>query len=510
MRLTSGALCVSIAMAGYPIAAQAQSAGKVIERHIEAIGGRKAVEKIVSTDVSGTIRSGDGPSGVFIQRTSRPDRYFMSMSWADSRWRAGFNGRSAWQEDGVEGLRTLYGQSVSRVRAEATYANTRLLDSDTLNQVSVVRRDQLRGRPVIVVVAVSPDAMTRTLFFDASSYLLVKDEQQTDAGLEERFFDDYRPVDQVMEPHRVEWHRNGETFLIAVERVTHNVPLGEQAFDVPAVPAERPLDIDALLSAVIRSEQRAGPLRAGYAYTMTSSSGKVDEQGRATLSQGASYETFHIGGQPVSKLVRKRGGEALSEAERRREDERVNKIVREYEQQRLSEKAVPRRQGEAPQGSLVILIPLLDAHVLPAYLRMSAFRNIRRERVRDRPALVVEFEPRPGVVPNSDFERQTGATAGTLWIDEASEHVIRMESFFRDDYGRTARGSSLRIERTLVNDEVWLPSRAELAHRWTFFFGARSQWLATTQYTDHKKFTVATDSAITLPDAHPDRDQPPC
>jgi hypothetical protein len=138
---------------------------------------------------------------------------------------------------------------------------------------------------------------------------------------------------------------------------------------------------------------------------------------------------------------------------------------------------------------------------LSAYLRVSAFSNIRRDRVRDRPAFVVEFEPRAGVTPSRDFERQTSATAGTLWIDEASEHVIRVDSYFRDDYGRTARGSSLRIERTLVNGVVWLPSRADLALRWNMFFGARSQWLTAIQCTDHKKFTVETDSTIVLPDA---------
>jgi hypothetical protein len=147
------------------------------------------------------------------------------------------------------------------------------------------------------------------------------------------------------------------------------------------------------------------------------------------------------------------------------------------------------------------LIPLLDANWLPTYLRVSAFRHIRRERVGGRPAVVMEFEPRPGVVPSGDFERQTGATAGTLWIDEASQHVIRVESYFRDDHARAAQGSSLRIERTLVNDEVWLPSRADLAIRWNFFFGARSQWLTTIQCTDHKKFTVETESTIVLPDA---------
>lgn len=38
-------------------------ASKVIERYIDAIGGKNAVEKIVSTEVSGSIHAADGRSG---------------------------------------------------------------------------------------------------------------------------------------------------------------------------------------------------------------------------------------------------------------------------------------------------------------------------------------------------------------------------------------------------------------------------------------------------------------
>jgi hypothetical protein len=69
MRVTSVILCVSVVITGSPIAAQAQSASTVIERHINAIGGKKAIEQIVSTDVSGRVSSADGRSGVFTQRT---------------------------------------------------------------------------------------------------------------------------------------------------------------------------------------------------------------------------------------------------------------------------------------------------------------------------------------------------------------------------------------------------------------------------------------------------------
>lgn len=228
------AMFVSIAIVACPAAVRAQSAGQIIERHITALGGKKAIEKIVSTDVAGTVSSDGGRSGAFTQRTARPHLFSVSLSWGDSRWSSGFNGRAAWRDDGPDGLRTLYGPAASRVRAEASYANTRFVLSDKIIQVSLAGRDRVRGRPVHVVIALSPDGAARKLFFDEGSHLLVKDEQQTDDGVEERFFDDYRPVDQVMEPHRIEWRRKDQTLRVAVDRVVHNAPIDKKSFDAPA------------------------------------------------------------------------------------------------------------------------------------------------------------------------------------------------------------------------------------------------------------------------------------
>ena len=319
--------------------------------------------------------------------------------------------------------------------------------------------------------------------------------------MEERLFDDYRRVDQVMEPHRIEWHRNGETFRITVERVIHNAPIDDTVFDVPAPENDPPLDVDAVLSAAARNERPVDDALASYAYSTTSTAGRIDKDGRVTEEEGASYEVFHLGGRPVARLVRKRGGQPLSEAERQAEDERVNNLVREYEQQRSSPSATGRPQAARPSSGFVIVrMPLMTSDWLSAYRRMSDFSNIRRERLRERAVLVVEFRPKPGVAPKTDFERQTRAMAGTLWIDEASQHVIRMESYFCDDYERTVQGSSVRVERVLVNDEVWLPSRTETNHTLSFAFGTSARFIGGVQYADHKKFNVATDSTVTLPE----------
>jgi hypothetical protein len=508
----SAIFCVLAVTLSHPIAARAQSADEVIERHIKAIGGKAAIEKVANTDVSGTVSAADGQSGVFTQRTMRPHSLYLSLDLGSSRLRAGFNGRSAWQDDGREGLRTLYGEAASRVRADASYANGQYIQSEKVRQMTVVGRDQVRGRPVIVLDAITPDGFGRKLFFDAGSYLLVRDEQTTDAGMDTRFFDDYRSVDEVMTPHRIEWQRQGETLVIVVERVVHNASVDERMFDTPAPPTEPPLDLATVISAAERNEQRAAQLLAAYSYTLTETMRTIDRSGRTTQHELQTYEVFHLGDRPVARLLGS-GGQPLSEAARRREDARVKNLVREYEQRRLSGEAGRSGRGERGPvrsvrdlfGSVIAEMPMLEADWFAVYLRMAEFSNVRRERLRGRTAAVVEFQPRRGAVATNDFERQVGRTAGTLWIDETSEQVIRIESHFVDSYEQLVQGSSMRTERTLVDGEVWLPFRSELNLRrnlnlfGAFPVSASHPLLLGVQFTGHRKFSVDTAFEIALP-----------
>lgn len=491
--MKSAAACLTVALASGPIAAEAQSAGKILERHIAAIGGKKAVERIVSTEISGSVVSADGRTGLFTQQSKRPHLITTSISWGSSRWRAGFNGRAAWEDNG-NGPQTLFGEAASRLRAEASLASTRLLVSEKVTQLLAAGRGQVRDRPALLVATIAADGAKRTLFFDADSYLLLKDERDTAGGMEERFFDDYRAVDQVLEPHRIEWRRNGETFRIVVSRVMHNAPLDDRMFDLPAAAVESRLDSNAIVSAAARNEAQAESGRASYTYDMVATSGRMDEQGRVTQEETAAYEIVHLGGLQLRKLLRRRG-QPLSGAERQREDERVNKLLESFRQGTL-------RPGGAPRSAdgLTIYMPL-GANVFSALVRMSEFSNVRRERLQRRAVVVVEFQPRRDAAPKNPIELQASRMAGALWIDEASRYAVRIDSYFRDDFERTIQGSSITMERTFVNDEVWLPSRDEVNLRWSFAFGNRSQFLSTSTYSGHKRFGVETDSGFRLPDA---------
>jgi hypothetical protein len=427
MNARTTVLLFSALILGYPPTTHAQSAGTVLERYIKAVGGKKSIEKIVASEVSGTVTAMDGRSGTFTQKAHRPQLFTLTMSWGDSRLRVGFNGRAGWRQDDGGGPQTLYGEPASRIRAEASYVNTRLLTLDEIDQVSVTGRDQVRGHDVIVLVTVTADGIARRLFFDAGSYLLLKDEQQTGGGLEERFYDDYRQVEGVLEPHQIEWHRNGQVFRLAVEHVSHNGPVDRTAFDVPGVPAAPPVNLSAMLSAAERNEQ--GRIPTSYSFRDTHTRGQIDAKGQVTYKETDVYEAVRLAdGGEVRRLVR-RGGQPLSDTERRREDERVEAALQAYERRRASNGADDRARPAPVSSARVINFLPLGRGMLAAYRRVSEFSGLRREMVEDRPAIVVEFQSGQNVKPATGMERQAAAVAGTLWIDEVTQQAIRIESF---------------------------------------------------------------------------------
>src|SRR5688572_181351 len=102
------ALFFSISLFSTSIPAQStQSAEKIIDQYKKAVGG-KAVKKVKSLTMSGTIKNGNGSPGRFSFLSEAPDRFRVDIEYADQKVSQCYNGNSAWRQDRV-GLRTLLG-----------------------------------------------------------------------------------------------------------------------------------------------------------------------------------------------------------------------------------------------------------------------------------------------------------------------------------------------------------------------------------------------------------------
>src|SRR3989304_4951470 len=75
--------------------ARAQTGQEIVERHIKALGGARALRSVTSVRLSGTANG----SGEFLWQTRAPSAYYLEVRHGDTRFVEAFNGKSAGRGD---------------------------------------------------------------------------------------------------------------------------------------------------------------------------------------------------------------------------------------------------------------------------------------------------------------------------------------------------------------------------------------------------------------------------
>ena len=203
-----------VLLSGVVSSALAQTVEKILDRHLEALGGARALKSVTGIRLSGTANG----SGSFLWQTSAPSAYYLEVRDGRARSVEALKGKSAWREDPAEGVYTLTGKAQARARATAAYRNDRFLHyrkaetrTNLLGSVTVDRRS------AYAVELTTSSGIRRKVFFDAETFLILKEEQEREDGTEEIYFGDYRVVDGVKEPHLIRIRRGAEALELAVE-----------------------------------------------------------------------------------------------------------------------------------------------------------------------------------------------------------------------------------------------------------------------------------------------------
>ncbi len=255
-------------------------------------------------------------------------------------------------------------------------------------------------------------------------------------------------------------------------------------------------DTEALLKEVLDHQNELEQARNDYTYTKTES--EIDGRGGVKQDAVRTYEVFSVHGKRVEKLVA-RGGKPLGPDAARKEEERTLKLVREYEKKAAErERAKPGRTESTDSD---------DDMSVSDLLRVCQFVNARREPFRGRDVLAYDFEPRPGARPRGRTESWVQKLRGSVWIDEPARRILRLEARVNDSLKMggglvlsVRRGSSLVFEQALVNDEIWLPSYAEVKLSARFLLLKGYDVHATQRFSDYKKFAVETSSEVKPPE----------
>ena len=439
----------------------AQSPGKILSQANKALGGEKALKAVQSWQVSGKIvRRSDGAGGVYRAYAQNPNLYGEAYDLNGFEVAAGYNGKSGWTRDSRNGLRTLTGEASRDFQAETFYRNLRWIDAKAeKTKILAGGKTSINGKPANAVILTTAKGVQIKLHFDAATNLLLREEIPVGESVKIIDYDDYRRVGSVLEAFSIVSKTDEETFEIKLDEIKHNSPLAKAVFDFPRVSDEPLPDIKTLLDEVRANADKIDAILENYSYKQTSIDREIDKAGNLIEKSSETVLLSFYKGYRIRRLIEK-NGKPLSTAEQEKEDKDVGKQVEEIEERiAKKEKQAAKSTARTPDEENR-RITLSDA------LKGSQLVNPRRERFRGRDVVVFDYEPNPQFKPQTRLEKLFALCTGAVWVDASSKQVVRLEAFLTQSagnfIGKVKRGASFSLENELVNDEIWLPSRADV------------------------------------------------
>lgn len=227
--------------------AAAQTVDEVVDKHLAALGGRAAVEKIKSRAMTGTITlvtPGGDVAGTIETWNQAPNKSRTLIKVDLTALGAGplvidqrFDGTTGYVLDSLQGNRDITGNQLDNMRNAAF--PSQLLNYKSRGVAASVTKEKAGDRDAYVISLEPPAGSVVRHFIDAETYLPLKnvvkvDVPQLGTQVEQTTeFSDFRVVDGVKSAFRVATSSSVQRFTIDVSKVEHNVAIDESSFSKP-------------------------------------------------------------------------------------------------------------------------------------------------------------------------------------------------------------------------------------------------------------------------------------
>ncbi len=212
------------------------SVDEVLEKCLQAAGGRAALEKITTRLLKGTLEV-PGRRAPLERHQKTPNKLLMTARIGERPSYVGYDGASGWEQSPDGSQRDAAGEDLLRTQRDAElYSELRF--RQLYPKLAVTGREKIGDRDVVMLDATSRGGDAEKLYFDAPSGLLVRTLQLNESPLGllpfQTDYEDYKEVDGVRLPFTVRWTRPDVSLAFRYESVEHNVPTDDAKFRKPA------------------------------------------------------------------------------------------------------------------------------------------------------------------------------------------------------------------------------------------------------------------------------------
>jgi hypothetical protein len=242
-RLLSVTLCVTALGSGaaWGQTSEAPSGESIMDKYVDATGGKAAYEKIRNRVMEMTLDiPAAGLKGKMTVYSARPNlTYAVTDLDQMGKSERGTDGKVAWEISQMMGPRVMDGDEAAITLREGNF-DTDVNWRKHYTEVKCIGEESVNETACYRVVLTPTEGPAETRFFDKATGLVVKSEMtlktQMGAVPIESFVSEYREVDGIQVPHKVRQVVGRlQEINIQIESIKHNQDIPEEKFKLPEV-----------------------------------------------------------------------------------------------------------------------------------------------------------------------------------------------------------------------------------------------------------------------------------
>ncbi len=212
---------------------------QILDKYVQAIGGRQAVEKITSRATKGTFElPAMGLKGELEIYAKAPNKSLTIQNVSGvGEILDGYDGKIGWSKNPMMGLREKSGAELAAI-VRASDIQAPLKTRQLYSKLELKGKEKVGDRETYVILATPAEGAPVKMYFDAQTGLIARidTEAETPQGKiqVETTLDDYREVDGVKIPFSTRQDTSMYSAVIKLTEVKHNVAIDDAKFNKPS------------------------------------------------------------------------------------------------------------------------------------------------------------------------------------------------------------------------------------------------------------------------------------
>ena len=211
---------------------------QILDRYVQALGGRAAIEKLNTREAVGTFTIAGTPlKGTVESYGKAPNKLaiFTRVPGLGDIFE-GYDGTVSWSFDPTNGLRERTGLELAQSQFDAEFYKDMKL-KELYSKMELKGTEKIGGREAYRIIATAPKGSPEKLYFDVQTGLLVRNDAVREGPQGktafEVYFDDYREVDGIKFPFVQRWTTSDYSATIKYDSVKHNGAIDDSKFSKP-------------------------------------------------------------------------------------------------------------------------------------------------------------------------------------------------------------------------------------------------------------------------------------